>query len=1393
MAGRRDNPAHRAVKLDPDAVPEVAFDYAFVRRDDEEETVTVLVMKDRGSRAIRTWLMPNKGCDVDGSADCIAAGVHDLGHRGPICVKSDNEPALIALREAVMAKLPAGAIPVQPVPGESQSNGMIEAGVKLFKGLLRVHLAALERKIGAQFPSKHPVVAWLTEHVGDVTTKYMVSADGKTAYERLYGKPVREEALEFGERVLYKRRAAQDMNVVLDARWLPALWLGRRWGSSAHRVYADGRVFDVRAVQRRPAVERWSAAELAAVRATPWRVHPGPDDVGELIVLQPLPRPAGPPAVREELEYRARGVYIRQEDLDTYGYTANCRRCRLMREGATGRGINHRPECRARIEKAMEEANDPRLREAALRLQPAEDGRASLPPPAEDGRASLPPPAARLPQSEGAPLEDDHELHDGLGRGRGGGRGGRGRGRAGQWHRERRPPAAPAASDPAPAALAAPGPVVDDLGEAYADIFGAFPAAPAPVPAQDLGDWGPLAARLRSRRDAAAAAGQAEVVEPEAGDSEMIGFMGPEVTGEQLREATGLFELSLIAGLTHDESKDLVTELFSVPRVTKLISRASTLGRGLTFDLKGDSCGRVWDFLRAEDRREALRQIQEQQPYIVIGSPPCTPFSQLQRLNKNRVTPEAWRRGQVEGRVLLDFAAQVYQVQLAAGRHFLHEHPASASSWAEPCIVRLRERPNVFEAVGDQCRFGLRSQGEPAKKPTRFLSSAPHVLKELSKLCDGSHTHVQLMQGRAAAAAEYPRGLCRAMLQGIAAQRRREGRLPQGAARAQASGTGIHSLAACTGDEVFPEPEQTQVGDEDALLDEYTQHSAYFDENTGDSLPAALVDAARREELDFMGHWRVWDVVPVAECIQRTGKKPIGSKWVDVNKGDRAKPTIRSRLVAREIAFKKNDAFYAATPPLEALRMILSSVASNRGHGILVMDASKAHLHASVDRLIYVDLPIEVRVPGMCARLRRCLYGTRDAPARWEAFLAEELIKLGFKQGRSSSCCFRHPERKLRCVVHGDDFTFAGPPAALQWVEQEMKTPFLVKVVGRLGPEAENREIRILNRVVRWGDKGLSYEADPRHVELLLAGLLGDAKPVTTPGVSGSRSQKTATAPSRRWVDATDEEDCDEFKVDEPEGEQDDGSDEPLSPAEASLFRSFAARANYLAMDRPDIAFTAKELCRRMKEPVCRDLVALRRVAQYLASAPRLVYRYDWQGPVDLSVYSDTDFAGCRATRRSTSGGCAMLGTHLLKHWSSTQKVLTLSSGEAELAGVVKGASEGYGLQSLALDLGIVLKFSVFADSSAAIGICRRTGIGKVRHLAVQQLWVQERVRSGGFRLIKVAGVDNPADLYTKYLTAEVTRRLLGMHAVVPESGRAATAPQVAAKVDDSLAARALP
>ncbi len=80
----------------------------------------------------------------------------------------------------------------------------------------------------------------------------------------------------------------------------------------------------------------------------------------------------------------------------------------------------------------------------------------------------------------------------------------------------------------------------------------------------------------------------------------------------------------------------------------------------------------------------------------------------------------------------------------------------------------------------------------------------------------------------------------------------------------------------------------------------------------------------------------------------------------------------------------------------------------------MVVDARKAHLHAMAERDIFVELPPEASRHGQCARLRRCLYGTRDAPARWEAFLGNELKAMGMKQGRASSCCFNHSVRTLQ-------------------------------------------------------------------------------------------------------------------------------------------------------------------------------------------------------------------------------------------------------------------------------------------------------------------------------------------------------------------------------------------
>ena len=97
-----------------------------------------------------------------------------------------------------------------------------------------------------------------------------------------------------------------------------------------------------------------------------------------------------------------------------------------------------------------------------------------------------------------------------------------------------------------------------------------------------------------------------------------------------------------------------------------------------------------------------------------------------------------------------------------------------------------------------------------------------------------------------------------------------------------------------------------------------------------------------------------------------------------------------------------------------------------------------------------------------------------------------------------------------------------------------------------------------------------------------------------------------------------------------------------------------------------------------------------------------------------------------------------MLGRHTIKHWSSTQPSVTLSSGEAEFYGVVRGAGQGLGYQALLQDLGLELPLRVWTDSSAALGICSRQGLGKLRHLDTHTLCVQHAVRSKRLVLNKV-------------------------------------------------------
>ena len=114
-----------------------------------------------------------------------------------------------------------------------------------------------------------------------------------------------------------------------------------------------------------------------------------------------------------------------------------------------------------------------------------------------------------------------------------------------------------------------------------------------------------------------------------------------------------------------------------------------------------------------------------------------------------------------------------------------------------------------------------------------------------------------------------------------------------------------------------------------------------------------------------------------------------------------------------------------------------------------------------------------------------------------------------------------------------------------------------------------------------------------------------------------------------------------------------------------------------------------------------------------------------------------------------------MVGTHFIKGWARTPNHVTLSSAEAELIALVKCTQECMGIQSMLRDWGQEFATTLYADSSAALAIAKRKGAGKLRHINVSALWIQDVQDREGAEYTKILGSENPADLMTKYLARD--------------------------------------
>ena len=253
----------------------------------------------------------------------------------------------------------------------------------------------------------------------------------------------------------------------------------------------------------------------------------------------------------------------------------------------------------------------------------------------------------------------------------------------------------------------------------------------------------------------------------------------------------------------------------------------------------------------------------------------------------------------------------------------------------------------------------------------------------------------------------------------------------------------------------------------------------------------------------------------------------------------------------------------------------------------------------------------------------------------------------------------------------------------------------------------------------------MEYEPDQRHADRIISELeLETCKSVSTP-----RVQESVSATRAMIVEGV---------------EMDD--------KEARRFRALAARLNYLAGDRPDLFFASKCICKNVARTRSEDWFALKRVGRYLKGATRMVQQFHWTGDdTNLHGYADSDWAGDRQNMKSTSGGVIMWSGHCIKAWSTSQSALAFKLRRSRIVRHDKSGSSAQWCNQHGHRLWREL------DGGCEIGLqqcnrhCSQRCLGgRCRHIKVQYLWIQSKIKDGDLKLQKVFGTNNVADAMTK-------------------------------------------